>query len=97
MFKQKKMWFVFVVALLLAVGCAAQDDGTVDESAGNDEANETEQASTEIPEVMPTSELDPDNPRKFSTKRTLFYLIMSGTNCLVKVVTQMVVYQSVRP
>src|SRR5699024_8827229 len=63
MFKQKKLWFVFIVALLLAVGCAAKEDGPADEGTENDGTNETEQqASNEIPTVIPTDELDPDHP-----------------------------------
>ncbi|HZW67880.1 MAG TPA: c-type cytochrome [Pseudogracilibacillus sp.] len=64
MFKQKKLWFVLITALLLAVACAAQDDGGAsDEGANNDDAATTEeQASTEIPEMTPTEDLDPDHP-----------------------------------
>src|SRR5699024_2196644 len=64
MFKQKKLWFVLITALLLAVACAAQDDGGAsDEGANNDDAATIEeQASTEIPEMTPTEDLDPDHP-----------------------------------
>src|SRR5690625_1455950 len=63
MFKQKKLWFVLILALLLAVGCATKEDSATDNGSENSDTNETEQeAGNEIPTVIPTDELDPDHP-----------------------------------
>lgn len=48
-------------SLLLAVGCAAEDNGNQDgeEQAGEDTV---QKVNDEIPEIVPTDELDPDDP-----------------------------------
>lgn len=59
MFKQKYFFVVAMMALLFLVGCTMQEEGASD-SKDVDEAEQ--QASSEIPEIIPTDELDPDDP-----------------------------------
>lgn len=61
MFKQIKVWFLVAFALLLAVGCAAQDSNSSDENANDDV--ETEEANNSgIPIPPSIDDLDPDHP-----------------------------------
>lgn len=70
MLKQMKWMMLIVFALLLVVGCAANDEGaTSDEANENDAVSEStneeaadESDDTAIPEVQPIDELDPEAP-----------------------------------
>lgn len=55
--RKNVLWLMLVIVLVFAFGCSADKEETVE-----DQASQEASASNEIPEVMPTDELDPDHP-----------------------------------
>lgn len=73
MFKQRKLWFLLVFALILIVGCTANNgngsEQDVDDNNGVTENNEEEETNEfAVPEIPSIDELDPDAPLTKSIK-----------------------------